>query len=137
MDRYVLDSFALLAYLQAEPGGAIVKRVLHEAEAGQAAAFVSLINLGEVLYKLERQQGAQSVPDSIALLDSLPLIVTEVTRARVYAAARLKANYAISYADTFVAALAQELDAVVLTGDPEFRKLGDTVRIQWLQQRER
>ena len=77
------------------------------------------------------------MPDSIALLDSLPLIVTEVTRARVYAAARLKANYAISYADTFVAALAQELDAVVLTGDPEFRKLGDTVRIQWLQQRER
>lgn len=135
MDRYVLDSFALLAYLQAEPGGAMVKTILHEAKAGQAAAFISLINLGEVLYKLERQQGAGSVPGSIALLESLPLIVAEATRARVYAAAHLKANYAISYADTFVAALAQELDAVVLTGDPEFRKLGDTVRVQWLQQR--
>lgn len=137
MDRYVLDSFALLAYLQAEPGGVVIKTILHEAATGQAETFISLINLGEVLYRLERQQGAGSLPDSIGLLESLPLIIAEVTRARVYAAARLKANYAISYADTFVVALAQELDAVVLTGDPEFRKLGSAVRVQWLQQRDR
>ena len=132
MNRYVLDSFALLAYIQREPGAIEVKSILQEAADGRSAAYISLINLGEVLYQLERRQGGDQLPELLALLDELPLTVVEVTRPQVYAAAHLKANYAIAYGDTFAAALAQELDAVVLTGDPEFRKLGDAVRIQWL-----
>ncbi len=132
MNRYVLDSFALLAYIQREPGAIEVKSVLQEAGGGRSAAYISLINLGEVLYQLERRQGSDQLPELLALLDELPLTVVEVTRPRAYAAAHLKARYAIAYGDTFAAALAQELDAVVLTGDPEFRKLGDAVGIQWL-----
>ena len=36
------------------------------------------------------------------------------------AAAHIKAGHALSYADAFAVAVAQELDAVMLTGDPEF-----------------
>lgn len=134
MDRYVLDSFALLAYIQNEPGATQVETILEGAATGRSAVYISLVNLGEVLYQFERRKGRKQVPDLLAMLDSLPLTIAEVTRARVHAAAHLKANHAISYADTFAAALAQELDAVVLTGDPEFHKLGDAVRVQWLQQ---
>jgi PIN domain nuclease of toxin-antitoxin system len=46
--RYVFDSYALLAYVRAEPGGDEVKSLLEEARKGQVEVYLSLINLGEV-----------------------------------------------------------------------------------------
>jgi PIN domain nuclease of toxin-antitoxin system len=54
---YVLDSFALLAYLEGERGRPRVRELLAGAEAGVHAIFLSLINLGEVLYITERENG--------------------------------------------------------------------------------
>jgi ribonuclease VapC len=48
------------------------------------------------------------------------------------AAAYLKGLHPISYADCFAAALAQQLDAAVVTGDPDFRQLEGRVAIEWL-----
>lgn len=137
MRRFVLDSYALLAQIQDEPGAAEVRTVLGEAATGKAEVFVSLINVGETLYHLERRRGASYVPEYLNLLEQLPLALIEVTRERVYEAAHLKARYPISYADAFAAALAQELDAAMLTGDPEFRKLDTELRVQWLPPRKR
>jgi len=47
---YVLDSYAILAYFQAEPGGLKVKGLLKQAKAEDALTLMSLINLGEVVY---------------------------------------------------------------------------------------
>jgi predicted nucleic acid-binding protein len=38
----------------------------------------------------------------------------------------------MSYADAFAVALAQELDAPVLTGDPEFRVVERLVQVDWI-----
>jgi predicted nucleic acid-binding protein len=38
----------------------------------------------------------------------------------------------VSYADAFAAATARRLDAVLVTGDPEFRSLSGSVKIHWL-----
>jgi len=59
------------------------------------------------------------------------LIFAEITEDRILAAAHVKANHAISYADAFAVALAQELDATVITGDPEIQTLGGLVRVLW------
>lgn len=75
------------------------------------------------------------MPPYLNLLEQLPLTVAEVTRERVFSAAHLKAHYMLSFADAFVASLAQELDAEIVTGDPEFRSLEDKVKIRWLLQR--
>ncbi len=48
------------------------------------------------------------------------------------AAAHLKARFPIALADAFAAALAQELEAPLLTGDPEFKALEETLTIYWL-----
>lgn len=133
--RFVLDSFALLAHLQNEPGAIEVRAVLEQASDGWAQIFISLINLGEALYYVERRRGADKVPYFLNLIEQLPLRVVSVTPQRVYRAAHLKATYPISYADCFAAGLAQELKAEVLTGDPEFRKLGNSVQVRWLPQR--
>jgi ribonuclease VapC len=49
------------------------------------------------------------------------------------AAARIKAERRMGYLDCFVVALAQQLNATVLTGDPDFRRVEDLVRIEWLE----
>ena len=46
---YVLDSYALLAYFQAEPGSDKVRDLPRQARAGEVSAVMSTINLGEVL----------------------------------------------------------------------------------------
>jgi ribonuclease VapC len=54
---YVLDSFALLAYLEGEAGMPRVRAVLEGAAAQRHRAYLSLINLGEALYITERERG--------------------------------------------------------------------------------
>jgi ribonuclease VapC len=38
----------------------------------------------------------------------------------------------MSYADAFATALAQEFDATILTGDPEFRAVEHLIELHWL-----
>lgn len=137
-DVYVLDSFAWLAYLRDEPGGVrvleLLESILDENE-GADSAYMSLINMGEVLYAIEREDGLGVAVSALAELDGSPIQMVEVTRNRVLAAAHLKASYRISYADAFAAALCEELDATLLTGDPEFRSLEHRINIEWLPQR--
>jgi len=48
------------------------------------------------------------------------------------AAAHVKAHHPISYADAFAVALAQEMDASVVTGDPEFECVEELIPVVWL-----
>jgi uncharacterized protein len=48
------------------------------------------------------------------------------------AAARLKAQYAVSYGDAFAITLAIELDATVVTNDPEFKNIEHLVKVKWI-----
>jgi predicted nucleic acid-binding protein len=131
-ERYVLDSYAILALLQDEQGAERVKAVLREAQAGQAQAAMSLINLGEVAYIVERRWGQTRLRDVLAYLTAVPLQIIEAAYPQTLAAAHLKANYPLSYADAFAAALAQELDATLLTADPEFTAVAHLIQIEWL-----
>jgi predicted nucleic acid-binding protein len=132
---YVLDSFALLAYLEAEPSGPVVLGLFEAARDGEARLYLSTINAGEVYYILMREQGAESADSFLGDLNNLPIALCSATDDRVWAAARLKAEHAISYADAFAAALAIELKATLVTGDPEFTSLTGPITIQWLQRK--
>ncbi len=129
---YVLDSFALLAYFQAEPGGEKVRDLLREASAGKATAFLSVINLGEILYITERKLGRNTADNTLEDILRLPVQLADASTDRVIGAAHVKARYAISYADAFVVALAQELEATIITADPEFQKVASLAAILWL-----
>ena len=109
----VLDSYALIAVTQRQPGAETVRAAI---ETGDAR--MSWINLGEVYYVLARRLGhdrAQRVVDD-ALVDAR----VEAPDGRLtLTAARLKARGRIAYADCFAVATAQRHGAPVLTGDPE------------------
>jgi ribonuclease VapC len=131
---YVFDTFAILAYFLAEPGGGEVKELLGRAEVGETSLAMSLINVREVFYISNRAQGREKAQSILADLRSLSIQFYDATEERILAAARLKAEYPISYADAFAASLAQELGASLVTGDPEFKTIKEKLSLFWLDQ---
>ncbi len=129
---FVLDSYALLAYFQAEVAALKVKEILKRAQDNDAVVFISLINLGETIYTVERKLGWNTARETLQDVLTLPIQLGEVTMERVLSAARIKASFPISYADTFAVALAQEVTATVITGDPEFKRVESIVEVLWL-----
>ncbi len=136
-DRVVLDAHAVLAFLGEEPGWTEVEEILRFGE-----PWMTLVNLGEVAYILERASGAAAADEVWANLraESRPGGVSvrwiDIDDTLVRRAAVLKARGGLSYGDAFAAGAASVLDCPVLTGDPEFRvaeELGVTVR--WLGRR--
>ncbi|MBI4289157.1 MAG: type II toxin-antitoxin system VapC family toxin [Chloroflexi bacterium] len=132
--RFVLDSFALIAFFESAKGGIAVRRLLEQASRAECELLMSIINVGEVLYITEREQGLVEAQDVLALIDALPIRILHADRAQTLAAARIKAQWPLSYADCFAAALAKLNGAAVVTGDPEFKQLevASIVPISWL-----
>lgn len=130
MSKYVLDSFAILAFMQGEQGVERVRGLLRQAENGQVELHMSLINLAEVKYCIIRQR--RNVEERLGAVSSLPIAVAS---ADVYidAVITLKAVHAVTLADCFAAALAIDLGCPLITGDPEFEKLAGTVSVEWLR----
>jgi ribonuclease VapC len=134
---YVLDSFALLAYLEGEAGMPRVRSVLDGAEAHRHVVYLSLINLGEALYITERERGLVEARRTLGAIDQLPLEIVDVPRSTVLAAAHIKARFPISCTDAFAVVAARDHGGVVMTGDPEFRPLVNAglVTVEWLPRR--
>lgn len=134
----VLDAWAVLAYLQGEETAASrVKEVLQEAEARQVTLFMSLINVGEVFYTVGRRQGEDAAEETLAELRQLSLTIITPDANTVLQAARMKMRYTLSYADAFAAVTAQELQATLMTGDPELLALTDLIALEALHRRPR
>ncbi len=129
MSRYVLDSYAILVFLQKEPGWERVKELLVKAAAGHIELYMALINMVEVKYKVARV--SKDRRQDFATIDSLPLtrLSADPYIDRVI---DLKADHPVSLADCFAAAAAMELGCPVVTGDPEFRQLAGVVQVEWL-----
>lgn len=131
---FVLDSFALLAFFQAEPGGLRVRELLDQAARGEVSLAITTVNLGEVAYRTERRYGLERAQEVLAKIEEYQPVVVEVDRELALAAAHLKARHRMAYADCLAVALAQRLDAAVITGDADFQQLSDAVAIEWLPQ---
>jgi ribonuclease VapC len=132
MKRYVFDSYAMIAYFEDEPGADRVAQILRQLIQGKAKGYMSVVNWGEVYYNVMREDGIAKAEKVILQLDKFPLEIVEVNRNLAYEAARLKGKYRIAYADCFAVSLSLKLNAFLVTGDPEFRKLKEHISIQWI-----
>ena len=131
-DTFVLDSYAILALLGNESESDDVAVLLRRAKADQVRALMTWVNVGEVAYIVERRWGPERLYTALAMMEATALEMVPIERELAIAAAHLKANHAIAYADAFAAALTQGLAATLVTGDPEFKLLEGVLKIQWL-----
>ncbi|MFZ5884934.1 MAG: type II toxin-antitoxin system VapC family toxin [Chloroflexota bacterium] len=123
-----------MAFLQGEePADSRVREVIEGTQEGTVRLFASIVNIGEVYYRigtLRNQREADSV------LKDLYLLLIEIVSAdddTVLEAARLKMKHVLSHADAFAAVTAQQKDAILLTGDVELLALKRSVKIEKLQ----
>ena len=132
--RFVLDAWAMLALLQGEePAASRVKALLAAAASGDAELCMSIINLGEVVYRIGKSQGQEAAWETLDQIRRLSLVVIPAGEEAVWAAVRFKIQFAISYADAFAAATAGELKATLVTGDPELLALATGIPIERLE----
>ncbi len=122
----VLDAYAVLAWMQGEPGSEKVAELLTAAQRQAEELVISTINAGEVYYRLGKRGYADKATAFLRDLrgNVFPWKLAAATAQRVWKAAELKTRYAISYADAFAAGLAIELNAELVTGDPELMNMG-------------
>ena len=92
------------------------------------------INLGETYYILFRTRGEDKAEYFLEnILPGLPITVLQNDLQKVIEAARIKAQFPLSFADCFAVATASREQALIVTGDPEFRKVDHLVGIEWLK----
>lgn len=132
MKRYVLDSYALIAYLEGEESGKKVMSILEDAVTGKAEIYLSIINWGEIYYIAMREGGQEKAELYRSLISKYPVTLIEADKEHTLSAAKLKANHKISYADAFAASLSQLKNAALVTGDREFKSLSSQIKIIWL-----
>lgn len=124
LPKKVLDAWAILALLQGEePAASVVAELLATAGHNKVKVYISLINLGEVFYSIGKRKGEEAARETLEELYHLPIVVSPAEHDLVLKAATLKIHHPLSYADAFAVALAQSLDAPVVTGDPEICSL--------------
>ncbi len=132
--KYLMDSFAIISYLNEEKGYKQVRDHMAIAQEAGEHVLMNEMNVGEVFYTLSRKRSIEDADFFLeTMLAALPIALISNSFDNVIDAARIKAEYPLSFADCFIVATAQKEDAVIITGDPEFSKVAHLVEIEWLE----
>lgn len=128
----VLDSWALLCYLEQEPGYEKIIELFDKAVEFSKPLFMCIVNWGEVYYQVMRRFGDQKAQEIEQLIQTLPITLIEANKELTREAARVKATKRMAYADCFAVALARLKKAELYTGAPEFKPVEKEIKIVWL-----
>jgi len=128
----VLDSFAVLAFLENEPGHETVAELFHLAAQGEVVLLMTVVNMGEVWYQIAREHSEAIADEKIAALKDLGVKVVDADWQMTRQAALYKKSGGISYADCYAAALAKQSNTYVVTGDAEFKRVEKDIKVRWI-----
>lgn len=132
MSIYVLDSSALIRYIDNEPGADRMEEILKACALGRARVEISAIQWGEVAGNIRKRAGAREEGRILSLVPSEVQVVA-VTGDGAIRAAALKVDRGMAYADAFALELAMESsDKVLVTADYGFKAVEKLCRIEFL-----
>lgn len=132
---YILDSFALLTYLQDEKGADRIAKLLERAKKQQVKIYMHAINLGEVYYIIFHKKGEFQADSIYGNIKRYPVeFIEHISEEFLLNAARLKARFFLSFVNSFAVATAQALEGMLITGDPGMKVVEEEgiVRILWI-----
>jgi len=128
----VLDSWAILAYLEDESAGQQVADIIANAHEHGIPLMMSTVNAGEVWYILAREISDAEADKGIDDLRQLGIKFIDADWKLARLAGTFKSKNRMSFADCFAAALAKENKAELITGDREFKQVESEIKISWL-----
>jgi ribonuclease VapC len=128
----VLDSWAVIAFLEGEPSAQKVADQIADAHEQNIPLFISVVNAGEVWYIIAREASVAEAERSITELRHLGIEFVDADWTLAREAGGFKSKYKMSFADAFAVALARHKKATLLTGDPEFKQIDGQITIDWL-----
>lgn len=129
----VLDSWAIMSYLQGEPSAEKVADIIADAHEDNVPLLMSIVNAGEVWYIIARRTSEADADRSMRELKQLGIKLVDADWDIAHDAGRFKAKHRMSFADCFAAALAKQRNAHLVTGDQEFKQVEADVIIIWLK----
>jgi uncharacterized protein len=127
----VVDSWAMVAWVQLEPAAPLVRQFLLDADAGQLELLMSWLNVAETFYILAKRTSPAVAEEFLSRLVSLPIRFVLPDEGGIIAAARIKAAHPVAFGDAFAIALAQAEQTSVITGDDEIRQCA-VVPVDWI-----
>ena len=132
MATKVLDSHALMAFFEDEPGADFVRGLIHKAVESDTNLLMSVVNLGEVWYSIARTTSSETADQYVHEIKGMAIEIVDVDWVLTRQAAAFKVNGSISDDGCFAAALAKLRKAELITGDKEFKVLQDEIKISWI-----
>lgn len=127
----VLDTSAIFALLRDEPGADRVETHLEKASVEEKVA-VSFVSITEIFYNTLQLAERRRADEMVAMVKSWAVDIIYADEALCLLAGELKAAFRLSFADAFVAATAEQADALLLHKDPEFESLRGRIRLEAL-----
>jgi len=125
---YLLDTSALLAFIEDEEGADRVEQALKQRE-----TLLPWPVILETYYVTQQEEGQAEADKRFALIKQLKAtILYDMDEATLLTAARLKALHRLSLADAIIAAFAIRNGAILLHKDPEFEVLSGLLSMEAL-----
>ena len=121
---FLLDTSALFALIEDEPGAGRVEELLRSED-----VLIPAVAGLEVYYVTRQERSEDEADRRLALVRQLPARwLDQLTDPVLVAAGRLKAAHRISLADAIIAGFALIADAVLMHKDPEYQAIASQVR---------
>lgn len=122
--KVVLDTKPLIKLFAQEEGWEIIQKILSKIEAGELEAGISVVTLTEIYYKyLQERQPDLAVARTEQLRYAVYLKKLVIDEAGAVNAGEFKGRYNVSIADAFIAASAHSEGAIVISDDPDFKRI--------------
>lgn len=113
--NYILDAGPMIALLNAEPGGSVVRQILVE---NPGNCYAHALNLAEVYYIFMRRSGLASAENAVQDLIKVGVTPREDFDVTFWKdAASFKGRHAMALPDGFCLALAKRIGGTAVTTD--------------------
>ena len=133
MVSYVLDSSAVLRYLDGEAGSDRVAEIIKDHLAGRCKAVICSVHWGEIAGQICQRRGEPAMELALSRLGAFGFEVVPASADRAVRAALIKLKRKIPYVDAFGLELAADgVDRVFVTADYDFKPARRDVKIEFL-----
>jgi PIN domain nuclease of toxin-antitoxin system len=133
MTVFVLDSSAVLRFIDKEAGAERVREIFRTCAGGHDEVRISAVQWGEIAGNLRKRFGASAQKRILEGLTQLAPGIVPASADRAVRAAELRIDRKLAYADAFALDLAMDSpDHVLITAGYDFKAVADLARIEFL-----